>query len=507
MTGAILEMKDISKTFPGVKALSHVSFRVEEGEIHCLVGENGAGKSTLMKVLSGVHPFGSYTGDILFQGAVQQFQGIADSEKVGIAIIHQELALIPELTVYENILLGHEITKGIRIDWNETIRKATEMLKKVGLDLNPATQVKDLGVGRQQLVEIAKALSRDVKLLILDEPTAALNEDDCDNLLSLLDGLRKHGVTCVLISHKLKEVIRIADKVTVLRDGQTVVTLDAHKGEVAEGSLIKHMVGREIDDIYPKRSHERSEAVVLSVANWCANEFGNGRPVLRDMNFHVKKGEIVGFAGLMGSGRTELARSIFGNPDHYKLQGEMQVKGVRRHLTHPRQAIQAGIAYATEDRKRNGLVLIQDVRQNITLANLKAISRRNVVNGNAEVKVANEYKTALAIKTPSIEQIVGYLSGGNQQKVSVAKWLFVNPDVLILDEPTRGIDVGAKYEIYTIMNKLVEKGMSIIMISSELPEVLGMSDRVYVVASGRITGELPVAEATQEKIMQMATNY
>jgi len=503
---SILEMKDITKTFPGVKALSNVSFRVEEGEIHCLVGENGAGKSTLMKVLSGVYPHGSYTGDILFNGQVQAFGGISDSEQVGIAIIHQELALVPELTVYENILLGNEITKGIRIDWNETIRRASQMLKKVGLNINPDTQVKNLGVGQQQLVEIAKALSREVKLLILDEPTAALNEDDCDNLLSLMDGLRKQGVTCVLISHKLKEVIRIADKVTVLRDGQTVITLDAHKGEVSEGSLIKHMVGREIDDIYPKRGHVRSEEVVLEVKGWCANELGNGRAVLKDMNFTLKKGEIIGFAGLMGSGRTELARSIFGNPDHYTMQGEMRVKGKKNHLTHPREAIAAGIAYASEDRKGNGLILIQDVRQNITLANLKAISHRNVVDANAEVKVANEYKTALAIKTPSIEQIVGNLSGGNQQKVSVAKWLFVNPDVLILDEPTRGIDVGAKYEIYTIMNKLVEKGMSIIMISSELPEVLGMSDRVYVVSSGRIAGELPIAEATQEKIMQMATS-
>ena len=500
----ILEMKAITKTFPGVKALSNVSFQVAEGEIHCLVGENGAGKSTLMKVLSGVYPLGSYTGDILFNGTVQAFSGISDSEKVGIAIIHQELALVPDMTVYENILLGHEIRKGITIDWNETVRRASEMLKKVGLDLNPATLVKDLGVGKQQLVEIAKALSRDVKLLILDEPTAALNEDDCDNLLMLMDGLRKQGVTCVLISHKLKEVIRIADKVTVLRDGQTVCTLDAHQGEVTESALIKHMVGREIDDIFPKRSHVRSEEVVLEVSNWSADTAQ--RSVLKDISFTLKKGEIIGFAGLMGSGRTELARSIFGNPDGYRLRGEMRVKGVKKNLGSPSEAIKAGIAYASEDRKGNGLVLIQDVKQNITLANLKALAKRGVVDQNAEVKVANSYKTALNIKTPSVEQIVGHLSGGNQQKVSVAKWLFVNPDVLILDEPTRGIDVGAKFEIYTIMNKLVEKGMSIIMISSELPEVLGMSDRVYVVSSGRLAGEVPIAQATQEVIMQMATS-
>ena len=506
MSTSLLEMRDITKTFPGVKALSNVSFQVAEGEIHCLVGENGAGKSTLMKVLSGVYPHGSYTGDILFNGQTQTFRHIADSEKAGIAIIYQELALVPEMTVYENILLGHEIRKGFRVDWNETIRKADQMLKKVRLDVNPAALVKDLGVGKQQLVEIAKALSRDVKLLILDEPTAALNEDDCDNLLNLMDGLRKEGVTCVLISHKLKEVIRIADKVTVLRDGQTVITLDAHKGEVTESALIKHMVGREIDDIYPKRSHERSDETVLEVKGWNAYDPRSQKTVLKDMHFNLKKGEIVGFAGLMGSGRTELARSLFGNPDGYRITGELSLKGQRKSLKHPKEAIQAGLAYASEDRKGNGLVLIQDVKQNITLANLEEIAERGVVNANAEIQVANEYKTALNIKTPTIEQIVVNLSGGNQQKVSVAKWLFVKPDVLILDEPTRGIDVGAKYEIYTLMNKLVEKGMSIIMISSELPEVLGMSDRVYVVSSGRITGELPIAEATQEKIMQMATS-
>ena len=505
-TPPILEMREITKTFPGVKALSNVTFSVAAGEVHCLVGENGAGKSTLMKVLSGVYPHGSYTGEILFDGKVQKFRGIADSEKAGIAIIYQELALVPEMTVYENILLGNEIRKGFSIDWNETIKRATEMLKKVRLDVNPAAKIRDLGVGKQQLVEIAKALSKHVKLLILDEPTAALNENDCDNLLDLIRHLRTDGVTCVLISHKLKEVIKIADTVTVLRDGKTVITLNAAKGEVSEGILIKHMVGREIDNIYPKRKHAPSTEVVLEVKGWNAVDTKLGRPILKDVKFNVKKGEIVGFAGLMGSGRTELAKSIFGNPDGYHLQGELVVKGVPRHFTQPKDAIRAGIAYATEDRKGNGLILIQDVKQNVTLANLRAIARRGVLDDNAEVKVANQYKVALNIKTPSVEQIVMNLSGGNQQKVSVAKWLFVKPDLLILDEPTRGIDVGAKYEIYTIMNGLVEKGMSIIMISSELPEVLGMSDRVYIVSSGRITGELPIAEATQEKIMQLATS-
>ena len=506
MSAPILEMKRITKTFPGVKALSEVSFSVAEGEIHCLVGENGAGKSTLMKVLSGVYPHGTYEGEIVFAGETQHFNGIADSEKRGIAIIYQELALVPDMTVYENILLGHEVRRGLTIDWNETIKRATEMLRKVGLQVDPSTKVRELGVGKQQLVEIAKALSRDVRLLILDEPTAALNEDDCDNLLKILEGLKANGVTSVMISHKLKEVIRIADTVTVLRDGKTVITLDAHKGEVSEGILIKHMVGREIDNIYPKRNKRISDEVSLEVKNWGAYDPRTGRTVLKDMNFSVHKGEIIGFAGLMGSGRTELAHSIFGNPDGYDLNGEMFVAGKKTSVHEPRQAIKAGIAYATEDRKGNGLILIDDVKRNVTLANLQAIAKNSVVNENAEVKVAVGYKDALSIKTPSVEQKVVNLSGGNQQKVSVAKWLFVGPKVLILDEPTRGIDVGAKYEIYGLMNDLVEKGMSIVMISSELPEVLGMSDRVYVVSSGRITGELPISEATQEKIMQLATS-
>jgi putative multiple sugar transport system ATP-binding protein len=458
-------------------------------------------------VLSGVYPFGTYTGDILFGGQVQKYGGISDSEKAGIAIIYQELALVPDLTIYENIFLGNEIKNGFLINWNETIRRAGEALKRVRLDINPALKVKDLGVGKQQLVEIAKALSRDVKLLILDEPTAALNEDDSENLLSLLRGLKEHGVTCILISHKLKEVIAIADTVTVLRDGQTICTLDAKKGEVSEGALIKHMVGREIENIYPKRERKAAGEVVLEVKDWCAYSPNLGRDVLKDVHFNVKKGEIVGFAGLMGSGRTELALSLFGNPDGYRLNGEMYVKGKKANFRLPEDAIGAGLAYVTEDRKGDGLILIQDVKQNITLANLSEISARGVMDNNAEVKVANEFKVSLNIKTPTVEQTVGNLSGGNQQKVSLAKWLFVKPDILILDEPTRGIDVGAKYEIYTIMTRLVQEGMSIIMISSELPEVLGMSDRVYIVSGGRIAGELPIEEATQEKIMALATNY
>jgi putative multiple sugar transport system ATP-binding protein len=507
MNTPILEMKNITKEFPGVKALNNVSFRVAEGEIHCLVGENGAGKSTLMKVLSGVYPHGQYTGDILFKGEPQRFSGIRDSEKVGIAIIYQELALIPELSVYENIFLGHEVTHGATVDWNETIRLAGEWLKKVRLDVNPASKIKDLGVGKQQLVEIAKALSKDVKLLILDEPTSALNENDSENLLNLLRDLKQHGVTSIMISHKLKEVIEIADTVTVLRDGQSICTLDAKKGEVAENILIKNMVGREINNIYPKRETRKFGEIVFEVKKWNAYNPALGRTILKDVHINVKKGEIIGLAGLMGSGRTELALSVFGNPDHYRVNGEMYIKGKKMHFNLPQDAIAAGLAYVTEDRKGDGLILMQDVKQNITLANLHEIANRiGVVDSNAEVKVANEYKISLNIKTPSVEQKVQNLSGGNQQKVSLGKWLFVKPDILILDEPTRGIDVGAKYEIYTIMNRLVDQGMSIIMISSELPEILGMSDRIYIVSSGRISGELSIEEASQEAIMKLATN-
>jgi len=501
----ILEMRNITKEFPGVKALDNVSFRVKEGEIHCLVGENGAGKSTLMKVLSGVWPYGSYDGEIFFAGELQQFNGIRDSERAGIGIIYQELALVPEMTVYENIFLGNEIARGIQVDWNETIKRATAMLKKVKLNVNAAAKVKELGVGKQQLVEIAKALSKDVRLLILDEPTAALNEGDVDNLFTLLRDLKAQGVTCIMISHKLKEVMEMADTVTVLRDGKTICTLDAHNGEVSEQIIIKHMVGREIENIYPRRAHQRSDEVVLEVNNWTAYDPAVERTILKDNRFRVRKGEIVGFSGLMGSGRTELALSIFGNPAGYHVQGDLVINGREQRFNHPQEAIDAGLAYVSEDRKRNGLILIQDVKQNVTLANLRELAHRGVVDANAEIKVANEYKSSLNIKTPTIEQKVSNLSGGNQQKVSLAKWLFVKPNVLILDEPTRGIDVGAKFEIYTLMNKLVEQGMSIVMISSELPEILGMSDRVYVVSAGEITGELPVEEATQEKIMHLAT--
>ncbi len=501
----ILEMRNITKEFPGVKALSNVNFSVKRGEIHCLVGENGAGKSTLMKVLSGVYPIGDYSGDIVLNSQVQSYRGIADSEKAGVAIIYQELALVPDMTVYENIYLGHEIMKGRTVDWNETIVQATKMLEKVKLKVNPETKIKDLGVGKQQLIEIAKAFSKEVKLLILDEPTAALNEDDSANLLMLLKELRNEGITSIMISHKLKEVIAIADTVTVLRDGQTICSLDATKGEVSEPALIKNMVGRAIDDIYPKRPKKPAGEKVLEVKDWNAFDPAVGRKILKDINFNVRRGEVIGLSGLMGAGRTELALSIFGNPRDYKINGELKINGETVTLRNPGQAIKHGIAYVTEDRKGDGLILIDNIMNNITLANLKALAKNGVINENEEIKIANYYKESLTIKAPSIEMKTGKLSGGNQQKVSLGKWLFTKPNILILDEPTRGIDVGAKFEIYTIINQLIEQGMSIIMISSELPEILGMSDRIYVVAEGRVTGELPIEEATQDAVMALAT--
>ncbi len=505
MAQNILEMNSISKSFTGVKALSNVSFKVEKGEIHCLIGENGAGKSTLMKVLSGVYPYGTYEGDIVFEGKVQEFHKISDSVKEGIAIIYQELALFPDLTVYENIFAGNEVKNGGVIDWNQTIVEAKKMLKKVNLQVNPETLVKDLGVGKQQLVEIAKALTKDVKLLILDEPTAALNEDDSENLLNLLSELKDQGITSIMISHKLKEVISIADKATVLRDGETVCTLDAMKGEISESVIIKNMVGREIDDIYPKRPKKSTGEKILELHDWSAYDPQLGRNVVKNVNLHVKRGEIIGIAGLMGSGRTELALSVFGNAKSYKLQGDLMVNGELKEFKHTSDAIQAGLAYVTEDRKGDGLFLLQDIKNNISAANLHHIASGGVINDNEEIKVAESYKKSLYIKASSIEQNVGKLSGGNQQKVSLAKWLFVGPKLLILDEPTRGIDVGAKFEIYSVMNELIENGLSIIMISSELGEVLGMSDRVYVMAQGEIKGELSIEEADQEKIMELAT--
>lgn len=501
----ILRMVEITKDFPGVRALDKVNFTVKQGEIHCLVGENGAGKSTLMKILSGVYQKNEYQGTVILKEEVQKFKSIRDSESKGIAIIHQELALIPELSVYENVFLGHEIKKGPFIDWNETITRCKKYLKMVGLDVEVETKVVNLGVGKQQLIEIAKALSKEVKLLILDEPTAALNEEESENLLKLLKTLKKHKVTSIMISHKLKEVIEVADTVTVLRDGKTICSLSKDKKEINTQVIIKNMVGREINDVFPKRKKHQNKKTEFEIKNFNAYHKEIKRKVVKNASFYVKQGEVVGLAGLMGAGRTELALSIFGNPLGYDLTGEIYLKGKLARISNPKEAIDQSIAYVTEDRKGNGLILIQDVKNNITLANLKNISKNYFIDDNKEIEVANQYKNTINIKAPSVEQKINNLSGGNQQKVSISKWLFTNPKVLILDEPTRGIDVGAKVEIYNVINELVDKGLSIILISSELHEILGMSDRVYVINEGRIAGELAIENCTQEKIIELAT--
>lgn len=505
MSQFILEMRGITKEFPGVKALENVNLKVREGEIHALCGENGAGKSTLMKVLSGVYPYGTYSGDILFKGEVCKFKDIKQSEELGIVIIHQELALIPYLSIAENIFLGNEQAKRGIINWNETIVKTKELLKKVGLDESPHTLVGNLGVGKQQLVEIAKALSKEVKLLILDEPTAALNEDDSENLLNLLLEFKKQGMSAIIISHKLNEVSKVADSITILRDGKTIETLDMKKDNVTEDRIIKGMVGRDLTNRYPKREPKIGE-VIFEVRNWNVyHPLHSERKVIDDVNFYIRKGEIVGIAGLMGAGRTELAMSIFGKSYGKKISGQIFKNGYEIDVSDVSKAIENGIAYVTEDRKGNGLILMDDIRKNITLSRLKKVAKKFVVNENQEIIESEKFRDKLKIKTPSVFQKAEKLSGGNQQKVVLSKWIFAEPDILILDEPTRGIDVGAKYEIYTIMNQLAQDGKGILMISSELPEILGMCDRIYVMSEGRITGELNRDEATQENMMKLMT--
>ncbi|WP_429309634.1 multiple monosaccharide ABC transporter ATP-binding protein [Paenibacillus mucilaginosus] len=505
MTDIILEMKNITKEFPGVKALERVNLQVKEGEIHALMGENGAGKSTLMKVLSGVYPHGTYSGDILFKGQVCEFKDIKMSENLGIVIIHQELALIPYLSIAENIFLGNERAKGGVVDWNETFVRTKELLDKVGLHESPNTQIAQLGVGKQQLVEIAKALAKRVQLLILDEPTAALNEDDSENLLQLLLELKRQGISSILISHKLNEISKVADSITILRDGRTIETLDMRRDNITEDRIIKGMVGRDLTQRYPEREPKIGETI-FEIKNW--NVFHPqqaDRQVLHNINLGIRRGEIVGIAGLMGAGRTELAMSIFGRSYGQKISGTMIKDGRPLELRSIPEAIDSGIAYVTEDRKHYGLVLMDNIKQNITLANLGKISKRGVVDENREVVEAESYRKKMNIKSPSILQKTGNLSGGNQQKVVLSKWMFAEPDLLILDEPTRGIDVGAKYEIYTIIHQLAAEGKGVLIISSELPEVLGMCDRIYVMSEGRITGEFPRAEASQEKLMKFMT--
>lgn len=497
----LLEMKNITKVFPGVKALDNVDIKVKKGEIHALVGENGAGKSTLMKVLSGVYPHGSFEGEIYFDGELCKFNDIKQSEEKGIGIIHQELALIMYLSIAENIFLGNEVSKNGVIDWDKTKLQTKELLKKVRLDENPETLIKDIGVGKQQLVEIAKALSKNISLLILDEPTSALNEDDSQNLLNLILELKKHDVTSIIISHKLNEIEQISDSLTVLRDGKMISYLDMKKDNVTEDVIIKNMVGREITDLFPSRNHAIGDKI-FEVQHWNADHPLFDRQILKDISFNVKKGEVVGIAGLMGAGRTELARSIFGRSYGRNITGDMYMFDEKIHLKDIPQAIKAGLAYVTEDRKNLGLILINDIKRNVTLSNLDKVKSGLVVDENKEVVEVEKQVQALSVKCSSILQKTKNLSGGNQQKVVLSKWMFTNPEILILDEPTRGIDVGAKYEIYTIINQLAESGKAVIMISSELPEVIGMSDRIYVMSEGRITGELDGNTATPEQIMK-----
>jgi putative multiple sugar transport system ATP-binding protein len=505
MEPAILEMRTITKRFPGVLALSDVSLTVRRGDIHAICGENGAGKSTLMKVLSGVHPHGSYEGEIWYDGERVEFTNLRQSEAAGIVIIHQELALIPELSIAENIFLGNETASRGIINWDQANHRALELMARVGLAENPLTKVKDLGIGKQQLVEIAKALGKEVRLLILDEPTAALNDDDSTHLLDLLKGLQGKGITSIMISHKLNEIARVADAITILRDGRTIETLDVSAGDVDEDRIIRGMVGRDLEHRFP--DHEPSiGGVLLEVRDWTVTHpSDHQRQVIRSANLTVHHGEIVGIAGLMGAGRTELARSLFGRSYGSRHRGTLLLEGEPVELHTVRAAIRAGIAYVSEDRKALGLNLLDDIKTSITAAALGKVRRGLTVDEREEVVVAERYRRDLNIKAPSVSAGVSKLSGGNQQKVVLSKWMFTDPRLLILDEPTRGIDVGAKYEIYGIVQALARQGKGVLVISSELPELTGLCDRIYTLAEGVITHEFTRDEFSQEALMKHMT--
>jgi len=502
----ILEMRSITKEFPGVKALSDVSITVAAGEVHAICGENGAGKSTLMKGLSGVYPDGAYSGDIWYRGEGVQCKDIRASENAGIAIIHQELALIPELSITENLFLGNEIQRGGVIDWSTARLRAVDLLARVGLRDDPDTQVKHLGVGKQQLVEIAKALAKDVKLLILDEPTAALNEDDSQHLLDLILSLKGKGISSIIISHKLNEIEQIADSITIIRDGRTVETLNVATGAVDEDRIIRGMVGRSLESRFPDRTPHIGE-VFFEVRDWTVRHPQiPERLVAKHSNLYVRRGEIVGIAGLMGAGRTELAMSLFGRSYGTYESGQILIDGKEVSIKDVQSAIDHGMAYVSEDRKVLGLNLLDTIKRSIVAAKLKKIARNGVIDPYAENDIADDYRKKLRIKTPSVDVGVSKLSGGNQQKGVLAKWMFTDPELLILDEPTRGIDVGAKYEIYAIIQQLAAQGKGVILISSELPELLGISDRIYTIFEGQITDDLPVADATPENLMRSMTS-
>lgn len=505
MSDPILRMSDITKDFSGVRALDSVSVHVERGEVHGIVGENGAGKSTLMKVLSGVYPHGSYLGQIDFDGEPVAFKSINDSEHAGIVIIHQELALSPYLSVAENLFLGNERASRGVIDWHQTNEDAQELLHRVGLKELPTTPVMQLGVGKQQLVEIAKALSKEVKLLILDEPTAALNDEDSEHLLELIRGLRDQGITSIIISHKLAEIRAIADSVTVLRDGKTVDGFAVADEPAVQARMIRSMVGRELDNLYPEREARRGEEL-MRVEQWSVHHpLDTDRVVIDEASFSVHAGEVVGFAGLMGAGRTELAMSLFGRQYGSRISGQIYRRGEPVTIRSVREAISHGIAYVTEDRKKYGLNLIASIAANVSGAAIGKVARRGVIDLLEEIEIAESYRDSLRIRTKTVATPVANLSGGNQQKVVLSKWLFTGPEVLILDEPTRGVDVGAKFEIYEIINSLAAQDKAIIIISSELPELLGTCDRIYTISEGRLTGEVPRAEATQERLMHLMT--
>ena len=503
MADNILVMNHITKEFPGVKALDNVNLEVQRGEIHALIGENGAGKSTLMNVLSGQYPYGSYTGTVTYEGEECKFKNLNDSEAKGIVIIHQELALIPLLSIGENMFLGNEIkNKRGSIDWDRTYSEAEKHMAQVGLHESAQTLIKDIGTGKQQLVEIAKAFSKKVKLLILDEPTSSLNDEDAKMLLDLLMEFKKNGLTSIIITHKLNEIIYCADRCTIIRDGTTIETLTKGVDDLSEDRIIKGMVGRSMDDRYPSRKHKVSNEVMLEVKNWTVHHPLYPEKIVDDsISCKVHKGEVVGFSGLQGAGRTEFAMSVFGKSYGSNISGELYIKGEKVNLKNPQEAIRHGLSYVTEDRKTNGLILGESIRFNTTLARLSKVCEKGIINTDMEVHMADEMTKEMGTKTPSNEQKIGNLSGGNQQKALLGKWMFTEPDILILDEPTRGIDVGAKYDIYCLINKMVEEGKSVIMISSEMPELLGMCDRIYVMSEGRIAGEFTAEEATQERIM------
>jgi ABC-type sugar transport system ATPase subunit len=500
----LLEMRAITKSFPGVRALDGVTLSLARGEVHALVGENGAGKSTLMKVLGGVYPHGTYGGEIAIEGAEQRFAGVRDAEAAGVAVIFQELSLVKEMTVGENIFLGREPQRFGVVRWDELYRRAQALLDELQLRVDPRTPVRNLGIGQQQLVEIAKALSQQARILVLDEPTAALTEAEVETLFRILGGLRARGVGMIYISHKLDEVFRVSDRVTVLRDGRTVGT-DATR-DLTEARVIARMVGREVGEIFPEARHERGR-VAFEARNITVEDPNvAGKLLVKNVSFAVRRGEVLGVAGLMGAGRSDLLMAIFG-AHAGRVTGEVFVEGRRVGVRSPAEAIQRGLGFVTEDRKRFGLVLDQTILNNMTLAGLSRLSGRFVTDVDAEAAAGARSMRELRVKATSVFAVAGTLSGGNQQKVVLAKWLLTNPKVLFLDEPTRGIDVGAKQEIYALVNRLAAEGLAIVLVSSELPEVLGLSDRVIVLHEGRVTGEFTRAEATPEAVMACATGH